>query len=106
MKIRIQYILPASLFAAVFFSSASIVSARPDYTRRTKQECSYCHPSGGWYLTDAGKYFRDHRNLQGYKPPAESPKTPGQSSPNQNNQSPGNQKSTAQNSDKPKTQGK
>ncbi len=47
-------------------------AARPDYTRRTKQECSYCHLPGGWFLTDAGKYFEKHRSLNGYKPP-ESP---------------------------------
>jgi hypothetical protein len=46
-------------------------AARPDYTRRTKQECGYCHLPGGWFLNDAGKYFEKNRSLTGYKPPAE-----------------------------------
>ena len=109
--IRIQYLVPACVLAAGFFLSASIGLARPDYTRRTKQECSYCHPPGGWYLTDAGKYFRDHRNLQGYKPAPEPPKaaspgTQSQNNPSQNNPSQNNQKSTAQNTDKSKTSAK
>jgi len=98
VKTRIQYLLPACVLTAGFFLSASLGSARPDYTRRTKQECSYCHPAGGWYLTDAGKYFRDHRNLEGYKPPPEAPK--------QGSQKPNNQKSTAKNDDKSKAPGK
>jgi hypothetical protein len=98
---RIQYILPACVLTAGLFLSASNGLARPDYTRRTKQECSYCHPPGGWYLNDAGKYFRDHRNLEGYKPPAEPPKTA-----NQNNQNQSNQKSPAQNNEKSKSPGK
>jgi hypothetical protein len=47
--------------------------ARPDYTRRTKQECSYCHLPGGWRLNDAGEYFEKHRSLNGYQP-ADTPK--------------------------------
>ena len=44
--------------------------AKPEYTRRTKKECSFCHPPGGYTLNDAGKYYRDHRALDGYKPKA------------------------------------
>lgn len=96
---RMPRLLPALGLTAAFFLSASLGLARPDYTRRTKQECSYCHPPGGWYLNDAGKYFRDHRNLEGFVPPAPA------KTPNQSGQNPGNQKSTAQN-DKSKPQGK
>lgn len=98
MKTRFQYILSACALAGGLFLSESNVLARPDYTRRTKQECAYCHPAGGWYLNDAGKFFRDHRNLEGYKPPAEPPKT--------SNQDHSNQKSTAQNGEKAKSPGK
>jgi hypothetical protein len=42
-------------------------AAKPEYTRRTKKECSFCHPPGGYTLNEAGKYYRDHRTLDGYK---------------------------------------
>lgn len=42
--------------------------ARPEYTRRTKKECQYCHPPDSFRLTEAGEYYRDHRTLDGYKP--------------------------------------
>jgi len=86
-----------ALLAAKFFAPAAILAmgllmrptpgaARPDYTRRTKQECAYCHLPGGWFLKDAGKYFEKHRSLDGYKPPEEPSKQTGdqKSTPNQN----------------------
>jgi hypothetical protein len=64
---------PAVVLAAGFFLRPTPTIARPDYTRRTKQECRYCHPPGGWNLNDAGHYFEKHRSLNGYQP-AEPPK--------------------------------
>ncbi len=66
--------LPWRFSPQVFCSALRRPSARPDYTRRTKQECSYCHLPGGWFLNDAGKYFEKNRSLNGYKPPADPPK--------------------------------
>jgi hypothetical protein len=54
--------------------SASAGYARPDYTRRTKKECGYCHPPDSWRLTEAGKYFRDHRTLDGFRDAPETKK--------------------------------
>jgi hypothetical protein len=42
--------------------------ARPEYTRRTKKECLFCHPADSFRLTEAGEYYRDHRTLDGYQP--------------------------------------
>ncbi len=67
----VRLLAPAAVLAVGVLFTASNSHARPDYTRRTRQECRYCHPPGGWYINDAGKYFRDHRTLDGYKPPAE-----------------------------------
>jgi len=70
---------PAAVLALGFFWRPTPTAARPDYTRRTKQECRYCHPPGGWNLNDAGHYFEKNRSLSGYKPPdapkADNPKT-------------------------------
>jgi hypothetical protein len=65
---------PAAVLAIGFLLAPAPGAARPDYTRRTKQDCRYCHPPGGWFLNDAGKYFEKNRSLNGYKPPAEPPK--------------------------------
>lgn len=75
------------IVALGFLWSPAPSVARPDYTRRTKQECNYCHLPGGWFLNDAGKYFEKNRSLNGYKPPAEPPKqTADQKAANPENQ--------------------
>ncbi len=67
----IKWLVPAGILGAVLCLNTTGASARPDYSRRTKKECSFCHPPNSWNLTDAGKYYRDHKySLQGYKPPA------------------------------------
>jgi hypothetical protein len=62
---------PAAVLAAGFLWNPALSVARPDYTRRTKQDCRYCHPPGGWFLNDAGRYFEKNRTLNGYKAPEE-----------------------------------
>jgi hypothetical protein len=42
-------------------------AATPEYARRTRKECLYCHPKDSWSLNDAGKYYREHKSLQGFK---------------------------------------
>ena len=60
--------LPA-LAAAAILSSPGVSSAKPEYSRRTKKECGYCHPKDSWDINEAGKYFRDHNHsLEGFKP--------------------------------------
>ena len=65
---------PAVVLGLGWLWNPSPSSARPDYTRRTKQDCRYCHPPGGWFLNDAGRYFEKNRTLNGYKAPEEPPK--------------------------------
>src|ERR1700686_2545423 len=55
------------LMAALFFDARASV-ARPEYTRKTKKECLYCHPPDSFQLTEPGRYYRDHRTLDGYEP--------------------------------------
>ena len=67
----LQWMAPAGLLGAGLLLNASGSWAKPDYSRRTKKECSFCHPPDSWNLTEAGKYYRDHKySLEGYKPPA------------------------------------
>ncbi len=65
---RLSLILvPAAIVVAALVNPRTS-TARPEYTRRTKKECGFCHPPGGYTLNDAGKYYRDHRTLDGFKP--------------------------------------
>jgi hypothetical protein len=47
----------------------------PVYSRRTSKDCNYCHPPGTYNLNEAGKYYQEHKSLNGY-PPKEAPKKP------------------------------
>jgi len=70
MRRLIEILVIAGLFSGAFFFSAATGVAKPEYARRTKKECSFCHPPDSWNLNDAGKYFRDHKySLEGYVPP-------------------------------------
>ena len=45
-------------------------TAKPEYTRRTSKDCSFCHMPPGYNLNDAGKYYAEHQHsLKGYAPP-------------------------------------
>jgi hypothetical protein len=62
----------AGILAASLCCNSTISWSKPEYARRTKKECSFCHPADSWNLNDAGKYYRDHNDsLQGYKPPSD-----------------------------------
>ena len=47
----------------------------PVYSRRTNKECGYCHPAGTYNLNNAGKYYQEHKSLNGY-PPKDNTKKP------------------------------
>ena len=62
-------IAPAGLVMAAVLFNANTSLAKPEYSRRTKKECAFCHPPNSWDVNEAGKYFRDHQHsLEGFKP--------------------------------------
>jgi len=69
MRRLVKLIVPAGIVAAGLFFSAATSWAVPEFARKTKKECSFCHPPASWNLTEAGKYYREHKySLEGYKP--------------------------------------
>jgi hypothetical protein len=65
----VKLILPAGILVAGLLINATTSWAVPEFARKTKKECSFCHPADSWNLTDAGKYYRNHKySLAGYKP--------------------------------------
>jgi hypothetical protein len=64
-----KLILPAAILIAGLAINSRTSWAVPNFARKTGKECSFCHPPGSWNLTEAGKYYRDHKySLNGYKP--------------------------------------
>jgi hypothetical protein len=40
----------------------------PEYSKKENKQCAYCHPAiGKPDLNDAGKYYKDHHTLEGYR---------------------------------------
>ena len=83
MRHLVRLIVPVGIVAAGLFFSAATSWAVPEFARKTKKECSFCHPPDSWNLTEAGKYYREHKySLEGYKPkpsdkPAQNQRTEG-----------------------------
>jgi len=72
-----KFALPLCIVGAGVFFTARTSWAVPEFARKTKKECSFCHPADSWQLTEAGKYYREHKySLEGYKP--KSPDKPSQ----------------------------
>lgn len=72
MRTFLELTLFTGLLTAALCFDAGTSWAKPEYSRRTKKDCNFCHPPDSWNLNDAGKYYRDHKySLQGYKPPAD-----------------------------------
>jgi hypothetical protein len=62
--------LPSALLVLALFN-AWFAGAKPEYTRRTSKDCSFCHMPPGYNLNEAGKYYAEHgHSLKGYVPPA------------------------------------
>ena len=49
--------------------NANVGSAKPEYTKKEKKSCTYCHVSASSKeLNDAGKYYAAHdHSLDGYQ---------------------------------------
>jgi len=68
-----KFVAPAVVLAAgvMFTSTASF--AKKEYMVATKKACKYCHvdamakdPVQQKALTDAGKYYKEHKSLDGF----------------------------------------
>jgi hypothetical protein len=68
---------PVAILVVGLLLAPQDTPAKPDYTRRTRKDCEFCHPPNSRLLNDAGKYYQEHRNsLEGYKPKQDAPKEP------------------------------
>jgi hypothetical protein len=67
---HLKITLPTAIVLAGFLICSTATYGKPDYTKQTKKVCSYCHvdpqktPKD---LKDPGKYFQEHKTLDGYQ---------------------------------------
>ena len=62
--------LPAVILLGGFLVCSTASYGKPEYTKSTKKACAVCHVDSKAKpkeLTEAGKYFSEHKNLDGYK---------------------------------------
>ena len=67
--LKIKYGIPAAILLGGFLVSSTLSYGKPEYVKTTKKGCAFCHVDSKAKpkeLTDAGKYFREHKSLDGY----------------------------------------
>ena len=71
-----KLIVPAALVLGGFLVCSTASYGKPEYTKATKKACTFCHKENkpadkdamSKNLTDAGKYYQEHKSLDGYTP--------------------------------------
>ena len=63
-----KFVVPAFVLGMGLLINSSMSFAKPEDTKKTKKPCTFCHVSakGGKDLTDAGKYYKEKKTLEGY----------------------------------------
>jgi hypothetical protein len=67
---HLKVILPAAILLGGFLVCSTASFGKPEYTKATKKACSYCHVDSKAKpkeLTEAGKYYQEHKSLDGYQ---------------------------------------
>ncbi|HML17573.1 MAG TPA: hypothetical protein VK419_11125 [Bryobacteraceae bacterium] len=70
LKSMIPVAALAAGLAGGLWMGAIPTQAKPDYSKKEKKGCTYCHVAAGKKeLNDAGKYYGEHNHsLEGYTP--------------------------------------
>jgi hypothetical protein len=71
---RWKIIVPAAIVLGGFLVCSTASYGKPEYTKSTKKACTFCHQKSepgnkdamSKNLTDAGKYYQEHKSLDGY----------------------------------------
>jgi hypothetical protein len=67
--LKIKYAVPATILLGGMIVSSTLSYAKPEYVKATKKACAYCHVDSKAKpkdLTEAGKYYQEHKTLEGY----------------------------------------
>jgi hypothetical protein len=70
----VKVALPAAVLLGGFLFCTTVIRGTPAYARQEKKACNFCHTVAAPKdaetakdLTDAGKYFKEHKSLEGFK---------------------------------------
>lgn len=69
MRRFLQVSVPAVIVGAGLFLNSVPSFGKAEYTKATKKGCTYCHvdqKAKPKELTEAGKYYKDKKTLDGY----------------------------------------
>ncbi len=71
--LSLKTIIPAAVLVAGFLVCTTASYGTTEYAKTTKKSCTFCHLKAvpdkeamKTNLTDAGKYFKDKKTLDGY----------------------------------------
>jgi hypothetical protein len=67
---HLKLILPAALVLGGFLVCSTASFGKQEYTKQTKKACTFCHVDAAKAPKDLkapGKYFQEHKNLEGYQ---------------------------------------
>jgi cytochrome c553 len=71
---RWKLIVPAAILLGGFLVCSTASFGKPEYSKSTKKACTVCHEKTvadktvmAKNLTDAGKYYSEHKSLDGYQ---------------------------------------
>lgn len=71
---HLKVVLAAVTLLGGFVVCSTATYGKAEYTKQEKKACNFCHTvavpkdaDSAKSLTDAGKYFKDHKSLEGYK---------------------------------------
>jgi len=66
---HLKVTLPAVILLGGFLVCSTASFGKAEYMKSTKKACTFCHVDAKAKpkeLTDAGKYYAEHKNLDGY----------------------------------------
>ena len=71
---HLKVIVPAAIVLGGFLICSTASYGKAEYVKATKKQCVYCHAKVSAdkdvmskNLTDAGKYYAEHKSLDGYQ---------------------------------------
>ena len=68
---HLKVTLPFIVLLGGFVVCSTATYGKPEYTKKEKKACNFCHaaaaPKDAKDLNDAGKYYQEHKSLDGYK---------------------------------------
>jgi len=66
---HLKVVVPAVILLGGFLICSTASYGKAEYMKATKKPCAYCHVDSKAKpkeLTDAGKYYGEHKTLDGY----------------------------------------